>query len=70
MGQRKLVICNNSLVTVKYTGNTTNIYSNFNDHHPDLGLERTANAKVVVQPAAISTMFKAKFVFIPMRVHH
>lgn len=41
--------CKNSLVKLKYTGNTTNMQSHFQCHHPDLLVENVINANVASQ---------------------
>lgn len=66
-GTRKLdkdyAICKNCFAKVKYSGNTTNMLTHLQRHHPKLLSEKAADATNGSSQAAVNTMFKAKLPF-------
>ena len=60
----KCAICKNCLVKVKYTGNTMNMHSHLQRHHPDLLIEKVAYVNSANLPARVNAIFKARLPFL------
>lgn len=48
-------------------GNTTDMLSHLQHYRPDHLIEKVAYADVVIQPAGVNEMLKAKIPFLPLR---